>query len=60
MNISECIADDFFAVSTRKGYALIDIEAIVQRPIAALTDRDEAEKTLAATNQLCPGALAIG
>jgi hypothetical protein len=60
VNISECITDDFFAVSTCKGYALIDIEAIVQRPIAALTDRDEAEKTLAVTSQLCPGALAIG
>ena len=60
MNISECIADDFFAVSTRKGYALIDIEAIVQRPIGALTNRDEVEKTLAATSQLCFGALAIG
>ena len=51
MNISKRIADDFLAVGACKGYALIEIEAIVQRSVATLVDQDEVEMALAIISQ---------
>jgi hypothetical protein len=51
VKISERIANNFLSMRARKGYALLEIKAIVQRSVATLVDRDEVEMTLAVINQ---------
>jgi len=49
MSISEEIADNILAVGAWEGYALVEIEAVIQRSIGTFFDRYEVEMILAVT-----------
>ena len=49
MSISEEIADNLLAMGAWEGYALVEIEAVIQRSFGTFIDRYEVEKILAVT-----------